>query len=388
LSETLPHAELIHDWNTVDHAAAARPPVAPEIEDVTLRETRAPLAAARALLPLMASLGMTAANIGWADMPHLPELCKWIHDQKLPLEIGWSTPATRDGVQQAAQIMQQSGMIGHLALHHGGAGGDELAAALRTAHGEHLPVTLVIEEVARLQPSVLGGLVIQAVAARVPAICLYDTAGLCSPHGAARLVAFARRLIAAEGASVRVDWCGRNDRDLGVMNALAAHEAGALRLGAAALGFGPGAGCASLDLLLVNLRLNNILERDLTVLEQYCQTAARELGQSIPVNYPVFGADAFRTATGVHASAIIKAQNKGDVWLADRVYSGVPAGWFGRSQVIDVGPMSGESNVVAWLRAHGHESTPELIKRIIARAKQSAHTLSAQEIQEEIGTKS
>ena len=38
------------------------------------------------------------------------------------------------------------------------------------------------------------------------------------------------------------------------------------------------------------------------------------------------GSDAFETGTGVHAAAVIKAFRKGDAWLADRVYSGVPAG--------------------------------------------------------------
>ena len=76
----------------------------------------------------------------------------------------------------------------------------------------------------------------------------------------------------------------------------------------------------------------------------------------IPLNYPLVGRDAFRTATGVHAAAIVKAMQKGDVWLADRVYSGVPAGMFGRHQEIGIGFMSGASNVGYWLRQREHRA--------------------------------
>ena len=57
---------------------------------------------------------------------------------------------------------------------------------------------------------------------------------------------------------------------------------------------------------------------------------------------------------------------------------------FGLHQVIDVGPMSGESNVVAWLRHRAIEPQPDLVKRIIRRAKASTHILTAEEINEEI----
>ena len=83
----------------------------------------------------------------------------------------------------------------------------------------------------------------------------------------------------------------------------------------------------------------------------------------MPPNYPVLGDDAFRTATGVHAAAIIKAEAKGADWLADRVYSGVPASLVGRKQGIEIGPMSGLSNVKhlagsEGLRSGGHPLVP------------------------------
>jgi 2-isopropylmalate synthase len=94
----------------------------------------------------------------------------------------------------------------------------------------------------------------------------------------------------------------------------------------------------------------------------------------------VFGEDAFRTATGVHAAAIVKALRKGDRWLADRVYSGVPADMFGARQTVEIGYMSGKSNVEFWLETHGVESTPELVQSILKAAKDSSRTLEEHEV--------
>jgi 2-isopropylmalate synthase len=109
---------------------------------------------------------------------------------------------------------------------------------------------------------------------------------------------------------------------------------------------------------------------------------SRATGVPIPPNYPVVGNDAFRTATGVHAAAVIKAYKKNDVELANTVYSGVPSQLFGMEQVIDIGPMSGKSNVLFWLERHGIAATEDLVERIYKRAKNSDHTLSEAEIRE------
>src|SRR5204863_7412159 len=114
-------------------------------------------------------------------------------------------------------------------------------------------------------------------------------------------------------------------------------------------------------------------DQDLTKLLEYCETIASAVGWNVPINYPLVGRDAFRTATGVHAAAIIKALDKGNAWLADRVYSGVPAGMFGRKQEIGVGFMSGASNVNYWLRQRKIEPSKELVDAILAKAKTTDH---------------
>jgi 2-isopropylmalate synthase len=122
------------------------------------------------------------------------------------------------------------------------------------------------------------------------------------------------------------------------------------------------------------------IDNDLSRLGEYCQAAARSCGWSIPLNYPVFGRDAFRTATGVHAAAVIKSYKKGDRQLADMVYSGVPAGLFGLEQVVEIGPMSGKSNVIYWLEKRGIEASDERVGRIYDRAKQASAVLAEDEI--------
>jgi 2-isopropylmalate synthase len=169
---------------------------------------------------------------------------------------------------------------------------------------------------------------------------------------------------------------------LGVINSLAAIQGGADQVHGSALGIGERVGNTPLDQLLVNLKLLGWLNNDLSRLRDYCETAARICGWTVPYNYPVFGRDAFRTATGVHAAAVIKSYRKGDQRLADIVYSGVPAAEFGLEQVIEIGPMSGKSNVIYWLERRGIEPEETRVNRIYERAKSAHGVLEEQEILE------
>ncbi|MFT5153335.1 MAG: 2-isopropylmalate synthase, partial [Planctomycetota bacterium] len=184
---------------------------------------------------------------------------------------------------------------------------------------------------------------------------------------------------------VGIDWHGHRDRGLGLINSLAAIEAGATRIHATALGVGERTGNTEMDLLLVNLKLNGQIDNDLTKLGEYCRVASKAVGVPVTSNYPVFGKDAFETATGVHAAAVIKAFRKGDAWLANRVYSGVPADLFGLEQVIAVGPMSGRSNVTWFLEKRGHEVTDEAVAAVLAIAKESPRLLTEDEILQAAG---
>ena len=185
---------------------------------------------------------------------------------------------------------------------------------------------------------------------------------------------------------IEVNWHGHQDRGLGVANNIAAVEAGADVIHGTALGVGERAGNAPLDQTLVNLKLMGVIDNDLSLLDEYVRKANEFIEVPLPRNYPVFGNDAFETGTGVHASAVIKAMRKGDDWLADRVYSGVPAGDFGLKQIIRIGHMSGRSNIIWWLEQHGYEASEELVAHLFDVAKQQKRNMLDSEIREAIAT--
>jgi isopropylmalate/homocitrate/citramalate synthase len=211
-----------------------------------------------------------------------------------------------------------------------------------------------------------------------------DTVGHATPSGVQALVRFVLdEVVKPSGQKVRVDWHGHSDRGLAVANSLAALAAGADCVHGTALGIGERVGNTQIDQMLVNLKLMGVspwAEQDLTKLKEYCMTVSEATGVPIPRNYPVMGEDAFRTATGVHAAAVIKAFRKGDIELANSVYSGVPSHYFGLEQIIEIGPMSGKSNVIFWLERKGMTASEELVDRIFQRAKASDRCLTEEEI--------
>jgi 2-isopropylmalate synthase len=258
--------------------------------------------------------------------------------------------------------------------------------AVKYAVSLGLDVMYVTEDTSRCDPETVKRLYATAINCGARAICICDTAGHATPMGALALVQFViEEVVNPSGETIRVDWHGHSDRGLAIANSMAAVIAGANCVHGCAIGLGERVGNTQIDQMLVNLKLMGIApwdQQDLTKLKQYCQAVSRATGVPIPANYPVVGDDAFRTATGVHAAAIIKAYHKDDIVLANTVYSGVPSHVFGLEQIIDVGPMSGRSNVLFWLERRGIPAADDVVERIYARAKQSNHTLTEAEILE------
>jgi 2-isopropylmalate synthase len=259
------------------------------------------------------------------------------------------------------------------------------AEAIGFAVKQGLTVMYVTEDTTRADPASLRALFTTALRAGASRLCIADTVGHATPAGAAAVVRFVKDLLAELGSDAGIDWHGHRDRGFGVACALAALDAGATRLHGTALGIGERCGNTPIDLLLVNLVMNGSIDRDLSTLPAYCEAVSRACDVPIPVNYPVVGSDAFRTATGVHAAAVVKAFRKNDRALMDAVYASVPATLVGRAQQIDIGPMSGKSNVIFWLESRGLPATDAVVERIFAAAKASSRTLTAEQIQTLIG---
>jgi 2-isopropylmalate synthase len=397
----VPHP-LIYDWN---HDAAGPRPVA-MIDDETLRDglqspsVRNPTVDQKIdILQRMDVLGIDTADIGLPGAgPKVADdterLARAIVDGRLKIRANCAARTIVADIAPIAEISQRVGMpieccvfIGSSPIRQYTEGWtiDYLLQHTENAIGfalkQGLPVMYVTEDTTRADPDSIRRLYTAAVRAGASRVCIADTVGHATPNGARAIVTFVRSLFVELGVEIGIDWHGHRDRGFGIACAIAALEAGATRLHGAALGIGERCGNTSLDLLLVNLTMMGYLDRDLSTLGAYCEAVSRACDVPIPQNYPVVGADAFRTATGIHAAAVVKAFRKGDRALMDAVYAAVPASLVGRQQEIEVGPMSGKSNVVFWLESRGLQATDELVDRIFAAAKASDRMLTHEQIE-------
>ncbi|MSP26396.1 MAG: 2-isopropylmalate synthase [Myxococcales bacterium] len=409
--EGLPHDELVFDWNEFGRKGRIIPKGV-EFFDETLRDglqnpsvDDPALDKKLELLHVMAALGIHVADIGLpGSSPRAFDdclrMCREIVAERLPLRVAFAGRTVPSDITPMIEISQRAGIpveiytfIGSSPIRQYAEDWDldtilrRSAEAIDVGVKAGLEVAYVTEDTTRSRPEVLATLFRMAIDHGAARLCLCDTVGHATPDGVHNLIRFTESVIAGSGSKVKIDWHGHNDRGLALENALWALEFGAHRVHGTALGIGERVGNAQMELILLNLKLLGLLEdQDLSRLVEYTEKAASAVGWTIPINYPLVGRDAFRTATGVHAAAIIKAKNKGDEWLADRVYSGVPAGMFGREQEICIGYMSGASNVNYWLRKNGIEPVPAIVDAILKKAKGEKHILSDDEIRAAIAT--
>jgi 2-isopropylmalate synthase len=397
---------LIYDWNLV---GAAEPPPLVMLDDETLRDglqspsVRTPTIEQKIqILHLIDALGIDAADIGLPGAgPHVvrdvERLAKEIASARLTVKANCAARTHVNDITPIAGVVQRTGVpiecctfIGSSPIRQYTEGWTlewllkNTEEAITFAVKEGLEVMYVTEDTTRAHPDTLRAIYRCAIQAGATRLCIADTVGHATPVGAAAVVKFARQVIAETGAEIGIDWHGHRDRDLAVVNSIAALDAGASRVHGAALGIGERVGNTPMDLLLVNFVLMGYRSGDLRRLGDYCEAVSQACGVPIPENYPVIGRDAFRTATGVHAAAVVKAWKKGDKELMDAVYSAVPASLVGREQVIDVGPMSGKSNVVFWLEKRGIAADEALVERIFRKAKASKTVLTEEEILVEV----
>jgi 2-isopropylmalate synthase len=398
---------LIYDWNR--HDPQPRPPIV-MLNDETLRDglqspsVRAPSIDQKLeILHLLDELAIDTADIGLPGagahvVRDVERLASEIASSRLRIRANCAARTMTADIQPIADIVQRTGVpiecccfIGSSPIRRYAEDWtvEHLLRCTEEAVGfavrQGLSVMYVTEDTTRSDPDTLRRLFGAAIDAGATRICIADTVGHATPDGARAIVRFARRFIHERAAAgVEIDWHGHRDRDMGTINSLVALEAGATRLHGTVLGLGERVGNTPLDLLLVNLVLVGWVARDLTHLNDLVQAVSAATGEPIPDNYPVFGRDAFRTATGVHAAAVVKAFRKREPDVADAVYSGVPARLVGRTQIIEIGPLSGRSNVIYWLERRGIEADDEFIDRIFRLAKRSRMVLTEQEILHEI----
>ena len=401
-SDDLEH--LIHDWNA-DGETPARPPRKVEFDDETLRDglqspsvTDPSIEEKLRILHYMHAIGVDNADIGLPGagahvQKTVERLAREIVDQKLSVAPSAAGRTHENDVRPIVEISQRVGIPIEADLFIGSSPIRQFAEewdidwiieqstkAVRFAVSEGIPVMYVTEDTTRAKPEDIEKLYTAAIEAGAARICIADTVGHATPWGTRNVVRFVRQLVDRINPAVKIDWHGHEDRGLGVINCIAALEAGADRVHGTAAGIGERVGNTPIDLLMVNLKLMGWIDNDLTQLPEYVKFVSNATHVAVSDRYPVFGRDAFRTGTGVHAAAIIKAKKKGSEWLADRVYSGVPAGMFGLAQIIEVGPMCGLSNVIYWLDSNGYPQEGELAQEIFQLAKSTNRVLTDEEL--------
>jgi 2-isopropylmalate synthase len=393
---------LIYDWNKAG-AGSGAVSTRIQFDDETLRDglqspsARDPeIGDKLRLIRLMDRLGLDTADVGLPGAgararEHITTLVREMASLKIKANVACRTLTSDiapvvDVAQATGQPIEVCAFIGSSPIRQY-AENWELDTMLKLSREavefavkNGLPCMFVTEDTTRAHPDHVKALYTTAIEAGAKRVCVCDTCGHATPEGARKLVGYVRSIVNELGADVGIDWHGHRDRGMGLINALAAIEAGATRIHATALGVGERAGNTEMDLLLVNLRLLGWIDNDLSALGDYCKLASETIGVPLPSNYPVFGTDAFETGTGVHAAAVIKAFKKGDHWLANRVYSGVPADMVGLEQKIKIGPMSGKSNVVWFLEKHGVTATDKAVDNVLQLAKKTPRLLNDAEI--------
>jgi 2-isopropylmalate synthase len=401
-------ADLIYDWNNIpgpdfklkgpvllDDESLRDGLQSPSVRDPTVPEKLE-------ILHLMEALGINLADIGLPGagpraFQHCEAIAREIANARLKIKPNCAARTHENDIKPIYELQQKTGVPIAVAMFIGSSPirrytenwtedflltTTDRAVKFAVDHG--LDVMYVTEDTTRCDPATVKKLYTAAINAGATAIVIADTCGHATPMGVINLVRYiGREVVAPSGRNIRIDWHGHCDRGMGLANSFAALVAGATCVHATGLGIGERVGNTQMDQMLVNLRLMDVPpwdQQDLTRLKEYCEKISAATGVPIPKNYPVIGEDAYRTATGVHAAAIIKAFNKNDLELANNVYSGVPAHYFGLEQIIEIGPMSGRSNILFWLEKRGIPIQEDIVERIFSRAKNSDRVLTELEI--------
>jgi 2-isopropylmalate synthase len=399
-------SELIYDWNVHGDAPEYRPI---QLVDETLRDglqspslTQPRIQDKVYLLYLMNDLGIQSVNTG---IPASGETVKYdcrvmareIAHHGLSIQPQCAGRTLKGDVDAIIEVSQWAGTEVETCLFIGSSPIRQYVEnwdldtllrlseeSIRYARDHDLPVTYITEDTTRARPETLRKLFTTAIECGASRICMCDTVGHATPEGVHNLVRFVRGVVdeVAEkvGRPIEIDWHGHRDRGLAVANSLAAIAAGVDRIHATALGIGERSGNTAMEILMVNLKLLGIMDWDLTLLPEYCRVVAEACGSPLPFNYPVMGEDAFRTAAGIHASAIAKGMDKGDPWLAERVYCSIPASMVGREHTIEIGPLSGAHNVRFWLKSRNLQVPDIVVEKILTAAKQAQRLLTDDEI--------
>ena len=182
------------------------------------------------------------------------------------------------------------------------------------------------EDAGRADLDYLCTVVQAAVDSGANVINLPDTTGYCLPSEFQNLVATVRREVRGMDRVLVSVHC-HDDLGLATANSLAGIAAGARRVEGCINGIGERAGNASIEEILMALRVRRPV---LGLADNLCATelvptsrlVAELTGMMVPANKPVVGANAFAHASGVHQHGVLKDRRTYEIIAAEDVGAG------------------------------------------------------------------
>lgn len=224
------------------------------------------------------------------------------------------------------------------------------------------------EDFSRSEPDFVCRIVEAAINAGATTINLPDTVGYAQPEEFARLVKYVMENTPNSDKAVFSVHC-HDDLGLGVANTLAALRIGARQAEVALNGIGERAGNAALEevAMALHVRKDYYDFTDNIKTEQLyptCRLLSIIIGQPIPNNKAITGANAFAHESGIHQDGMIKHRETYEIMTPQSV---------GRqATTLVIGKHSGRNAVRGKFESLGYKLTDEQLDQVFAAVKNLA----------------
>ncbi len=394
--------DYIYDWNKMNGCKIKRHV---QLEDDTLRDglqgaflTKPSLEQRLRFIKLAIETGLQQAMLGFpaasdVEFSDARRILTYLDDLQLPLDVFFLARAKKTDVNPIIQLHQASRrdvcadfFIGMSQLRCHVEQWDfsvklrECADVADHLNEYNTPFSLSLEDVSRATPESIEQVVMLCLQKKARRITLCDTVGAMTPAGTTRLVEFVKTICDKnQEADVLLGWHGHNDNGLALANSISAIESGVDFISGAFMGIGERSGNVALEQVILYLSQHHQQHFCMQSMMRYCRQLSKVINYPIPDNAPIIGGQVFATATGTHASAIIKAAKLG-VDFEDLIFSSVPASAIGRKQNIYLNHNSGAANVGYVLDKLGIAKTPNNVQRVLQDAKSKTRFLTAEDI--------
>lgn len=162
----------------------------------------------------------------------------------------------------------------------------------------------------------------------------------------------------------QLEWHGHNDFHKGLINGVSAWLYGCAAVNGALLGFGERTGNTPIEALIIDYisLIGNDAGIDTTAITDAAEYFKRELGVSIPHNYPFVGAEFNSTSAGIHADGMMKNEEIYNIFDTTKILK--------RPMGVIITDKSGIAGITHWINSHlGLEGERRIDKRHPGLAK-------------------